>query len=103
MYEGTWATNGSIAVISILLSEDSEKSLTLIHVFLEIKKTYWYLCLIDMWHKLLSLMEGIEKPRMDKYKEITNDWNYEASCMLTSLLVWDLENFKCLIFVAQIV
>jgi hypothetical protein len=46
-------------------------------------------------------MEDIEKPHMDKYKEITNDYNYDASCMLTSLPVWDLENFECLIFVAQ--
>jgi hypothetical protein len=46
-------------------------------------------------------MEGTEKPHMDKHKEITSDWNYDASCTLTSLLVWDLENFKCLIFVAQ--
>jgi hypothetical protein len=46
-------------------------------------------------------MEGIEKPHTDKYKEITNDWNYDASCTLTSLLVWDLENFKRLIFVVQ--
>jgi hypothetical protein len=38
---------------------------------------------------------------MDKYKEITNDWNHDASCMLTLLLVWNLENFKWLIFVAQ--
>jgi hypothetical protein len=40
---------------------------------------------------------------MDKYKEITNDWNYDASCTLTSHLVWDLENFKCLIFVVHCV
>jgi hypothetical protein len=46
-------------------------------------------------------MEGIEKPHVDKYKEITNNWNYDASCTLTSLPVWDLENFKCLIFVVQ--
>jgi hypothetical protein len=46
-------------------------------------------------------MEGIEKPHMDKYKEITNDWNHDASCTLTSLPVWDLENFKRLIFVVQ--
>jgi hypothetical protein len=46
-------------------------------------------------------MEGREKPHMDKYKEITNDRNYDASCTLTSLLVSDLENFKCLISVAQ--
>jgi hypothetical protein len=44
-------------------------------------------------------MERIEKPRTDKYKEITNNWNYDASCMLTSLSVWDFENVKRLIFV----
>jgi hypothetical protein len=46
-------------------------------------------------------MEGIEKPHTDKYKEITNNWNYDASCTVTSLPVWDSENFKRLIFVAQ--
>jgi hypothetical protein len=46
-------------------------------------------------------VEGREKPRIDKYKSITNDWNYDASCMLTSLPIWDLKNFKSLIFVAQ--
>jgi hypothetical protein len=46
-------------------------------------------------------MEGREKPHTDEYKEITNDRNYDASCVLISFLVWDLENFKCLIFVAQ--
>jgi hypothetical protein len=46
-------------------------------------------------------MEGTEKPHVDKYKEITNDWNYDASCTLTSLPVWDLEHFKRLIFVVQ--
>jgi hypothetical protein len=48
-------------------------------------------------------MEGREKPHMVKYKEIMNYWNYDASCMLTSLPVLDLENFKHLIFVAQCV
>jgi hypothetical protein len=48
-------------------------------------------------------MEGIDKAHMGKYKEITNDWNYDASCTLTSLPVWDLENFKRLIFVVQFV
>jgi hypothetical protein len=38
---------------------------------------------------------------MEKYEEITNDWNYDASCKRTSLRVEDLENFKRLIFVAQ--
>jgi hypothetical protein len=46
-------------------------------------------------------MEGIKKPHMDKCKDIMNEWNYDARCTPTSLLVWDLENFKCLIFVAQ--
>jgi hypothetical protein len=44
-------------------------------------------------------MEGKEKPRTDKHKAGTNDWNYDASCTFTSLSVWDLENFKRLIFV----
>jgi hypothetical protein len=46
-------------------------------------------------------MGGIEKPHTDKYKEIMKDWNYDASCMPTSLPVWDLENFKHLVFVVQ--
>jgi hypothetical protein len=45
-------------------------------------------------------MEGREKSHIGKYKEIMDDRNYNASCMLTSLQVWDLENFKSLIFVA---
>jgi hypothetical protein len=46
-------------------------------------------------------MEGIDKPHTGKYKEITNDSNYDASCALTSLPAWDLENFKRFIFVVQ--
>jgi hypothetical protein len=46
-------------------------------------------------------MEGIEKPHAEKYKEIMNDWNYDAKCTLTSLLILDLENFKHLVFVAH--
>jgi hypothetical protein len=42
-----------------------------------------------------------EKPNQDTCKEITNDWNYDASCMLTSLPVWDLDNFKRSIYVVQ--
>jgi hypothetical protein len=30
-----------------------------------------------------------------------NDWNYDGSCTLTSLAVWDVENFGCQNFVAQ--
>jgi hypothetical protein len=44
-------------------------------------------------------MEGIEKPHTDKYKEITNNYNYDASCTVASIPIWDLENFKHLIFV----
>jgi hypothetical protein len=57
--------------------------------------------LTGFWCKSLQLVEGIEKPHMDQYREITNDWNYEASCMLMALLVWDLGNSKCLVFVAE--
>jgi hypothetical protein len=46
-------------------------------------------------------MEGREKPDMDKYKEIPNDWNYDASCTLASLPFSDSDNFKRLSFVAQ--
>jgi hypothetical protein len=31
---------------------------------------------------------------MDKYKEITNDWNYNARCTLTPLTVLDLVKVK---------
>jgi len=30
-------------------------------------------------------MESGEKPHIDKYKKITNTWNYDASCTLSSL------------------
>jgi hypothetical protein len=50
--------------------------------------------------QVISLISGIiiingsiGKTHMDKYKEIINDWNYDASCALKSLLVSDLENF----------
>jgi hypothetical protein len=36
-----------------------------------------------------------------KYEEITNVWNYDTSCMLTSLSLSNFKNFKCLIFVAH--
>jgi hypothetical protein len=47
-------------------------------------------------------MEGRQKPHMEKYKETTNDWNYDANCMLTSLLVSHLENFLCLILLHRV-
>jgi hypothetical protein len=43
-------------------------------------------------------MEGKEKPHMDKHKYNTNDWNYDASYMLTSLLVSDFKTFSVLDF-----
>jgi hypothetical protein len=46
-------------------------------------------------------MEGIDKPHTGRYKEITDNWNYDASCTVASLPVWDFENFKRLIFVVQ--
>jgi hypothetical protein len=46
-------------------------------------------------------MEGIEKPHMDKYVEITNDWNSNISCKLTAFEVVDFENFRHLVFVVQ--
>jgi hypothetical protein len=46
-------------------------------------------------------MEGRERPHVVKYKAVMNDWNYDASCTLTSLPVWDLENFNHLVFVVQ--
>jgi hypothetical protein len=46
-------------------------------------------------------MEDREKPHMNKYKEIMNDWKYDTGCTLTSLPISDFENLKHLIFVAQ--
>jgi hypothetical protein len=46
-------------------------------------------------------MKGREESHMDKYKEVTNNWNYDASYVLTSLPVLSSEDFfKCLIFFA---
>jgi hypothetical protein len=41
-------------------------------------------------------MDGDEKARMDKYKDITTDSNMTPAVHVTSLLVLDLENLKCL-------
>jgi hypothetical protein len=56
VHQGTWTTNRSIAFTSVLLSEDSEKSSTLIPDFLQIRQTCWCLCLTDVQHKSLQLM-----------------------------------------------
>jgi hypothetical protein len=45
-------------------------------------------------------MEAGENQNMGKYKEIMNDGNYGSTCLLTPHPVLDVENFKCLIFVA---
>jgi hypothetical protein len=106
-YHADWSTREhgqwteKKAFTSVLLSENSDKSSALIPDFLQIRQTCWCLCLTDVRHKTLQLMEGIDKPHLGKYKEITNDSNYDANCTLTSLPVWDLENFKRLIFVVQ--
>jgi hypothetical protein len=44
-------------------------------------------------------MEGTGKLHMDKYKEVVNDWNFNASCVLTSLPVMEIDSFLLLIFV----
>jgi len=46
-------------------------------------------------------MEGAEIAHMEKYKQITNDWKYGASCLLTPVLVLHSAHFNCLIFVVQ--
>jgi hypothetical protein len=46
-------------------------------------------------------MESRGEPHTHKYRKSMNDWNYDTSCMLTSLTVWQLENFKLLISVAK--
>jgi hypothetical protein len=39
-------------------------------------------------------MSQKESQKREKYKGITNDSIYDASCMLTSLSVWDLETLS---------
>jgi hypothetical protein len=43
----------------------------------------------------------VEKSHIRQVEGNYNDWNYDASCALTSLPILDLENFKGLIFIAQ--
>jgi hypothetical protein len=38
---------------------------------------------------------------IDKYRDIMTYRNYNGSCTVTSLMVWDIENFRCLVFVAH--
>jgi len=48
-------------------------------------------------------MEGTEEPRMDKYKEVTKDWNIDTSCMCASLPVSISGNINCLTSVTECV
>jgi hypothetical protein len=72
-------------------------SISLINIFLQIRQTLLFL----RNRHLAYIAEGREKSHTEKYKDITSDWNYDASCTLTSLPFSDLENFKGSIFVAQ--
>jgi hypothetical protein len=60
---------------------------------------HWCFSLTDVRHKSLSLTEGIEEHVQTN--EIMNYWIYDTSCVLTSLLISDFKNFKCLVFVVQ--
>ena len=48
-------------------------------------------------------MEGREEPHMDKYKEVTKDWNIDTSCMCASLTVSISGNINCLTSVTECV
>lgn len=39
-------------------------------------------------------MKSKGKPHMNKYKKTVSDWNYATTCMLISVLVFDLQDFK---------
>jgi hypothetical protein len=43
-------------------------------------------------------MEGREKLHTEKYKKIANEFNYDASCTLTSLPFWE---FQAIDFLEQ--
>ena len=47
-------------------------------------------------------MEAKEETHKNSYKEFTDDWNYDASCTLTSLPDWHLQYFKRLTCVVHI-
>lgn len=49
-------------------------------------------------------MGGTEQPHMDKYMEITKDWNCDDSCTLTSIISsLGLKKFQMLGFLLQCV
>ena len=51
--------------------------------------------------KSLTVTNGKQRQCTDKYRKIMSDWNYDRSCMVSSLTVWDFENFTHLILDAQ--
>jgi hypothetical protein len=98
--EGTWVTNtrqaftcfafrGLGKVININSCFSTNQADILVSMFN--RRLAWIIVVNERYR---------EKPHMDKYK-ITNDWNYDASCMLTSLPVWESDNFKRLVFVVE--
>jgi hypothetical protein len=48
-------------------------------------------------------MGGRKNPFVLKCRNITNEYNYDTGCTLTSLPISDIENLKSMIFVAQCV
>jgi hypothetical protein len=88
---------------SVLLSEDSEKSLTLIHVFPQTRQTYWCLCLTDVWHKTLWLMEDTESHIRTNSRSLRMTGIVTTAVRLhQSFPVWDLRSFKCLVFYCSV-
>jgi hypothetical protein len=48
-------------------------------------------------------MKGREKPHMEKWREMMNNSNCDGGCTATSLMVFDLEKFRPLIFIERTV
>jgi hypothetical protein len=45
-------------------------------------------CLLNRHRVLIVVVNGRKNSRTDKYRAITNEWNYDARCTVMSLLVW---------------
>jgi hypothetical protein len=82
---------------------DSEQPLTLIDVFLKLADISVSLCSIHLAQ--VTVVNGIQ--RNAKHGQIKDNERLELWCRLyayvtaTSLPLWDLENFDCVILVAQ--
>jgi hypothetical protein len=50
------------------------------------------LSLIDIWHTKLPFLKVEKRYVRKKYTEVTDNWNYDASSMLTSLPTGGLKN-----------